>query len=63
MEERGLTTDQEQWIKTTLSIGLSEIRPGESKTAYELIESADQSLYEAKQAGRNRVFPMLPPTG
>lgn len=41
-------------LAATLSIGVS-VHPGHGKTADELIRSADQALYEAKQSGRNRV--------
>lgn len=37
----------------TLSIGAATYRPGESLTAF--VERADQALYAAKRAGRNRV--------
>lgn len=39
--------------RITLSIGIAEYTPGEEIPA--LIERADQALYEAKRAGRNRV--------
>jgi len=39
--------------RITLSIGLAEYTPGEEIPA--LVERADQALYEAKRAGRNRV--------
>ena len=41
-------------IPTTISIGLIEWTPG-YKTAGQLIEGADQLLYQAKHGGRNRV--------
>jgi diguanylate cyclase (GGDEF)-like protein/PAS domain S-box-containing protein len=41
-------------LAATLSIGVS-VHPGHGKTADELIRSADQALYEAKQSGRNSV--------
>jgi diguanylate cyclase (GGDEF)-like protein len=37
----------------TISIGVSEIRPGET-TVDAALSRADQALYEAKNAGRNR---------
>ncbi len=40
-------------IPLTTSIGIAEFKPGESVTR--LIERADQALYSAKEAGRNRV--------
>ena len=63
VEERSLTTDEGNTIVTTVSIGLSAIRAGETSTALELIRSADRSLYEAKLAGRNRVLASLSSTG
>jgi diguanylate cyclase (GGDEF)-like protein len=36
-----------------ISLGLAEMKPGESLD--KLIERADRALYEAKNAGRNRV--------
>ncbi|MDB5848651.1 MAG: hypothetical protein JWP29_2403, partial [Rhodoferax sp.] len=41
-------------IALTVSIGLSSLRPGEDIQA--LYQRADQALYAAKRAGRNRVF-------
>lgn len=43
-------------ISTSLSIGVTLARPNESIDA--LIERADNALYEAKGAGRNRVTPI-----
>ena len=42
-----------QKLFVTLSLGVAEARPEES--AESLIERADQAMYEAKAAGRNRV--------
>ncbi|MBU1512404.1 GGDEF domain-containing protein, partial [Myxococcota bacterium] len=37
---------------TTISMGVAQLRPGESRE--DLIKRADEALYEAKHAGRNR---------
>jgi diguanylate cyclase (GGDEF)-like protein len=39
----------------TISVGVSTWRPGDLGTALALVERADQGLYQAKRAGRNRV--------
>jgi diguanylate cyclase (GGDEF)-like protein len=44
----------DEYIKVTVSIGAS-IFPEHAKDADKLIDCADQALYKAKQAGRNRV--------
>jgi len=37
---------------TTISMGVAQLRPGETRT--ELVKRADEALYAAKNAGRNR---------
>jgi two-component system chemotaxis family response regulator WspR len=39
----------------TISMGVATAIPGDGTTLRNLIETADQALYEAKRAGRNRV--------
>ena len=46
-------TTTEEVGQVTVSIGVAELRPGE--TVAQLIERADKALYAAKHAGRNRV--------
>ena len=42
-------------IDLSISIGVTEIRPGD-KDPDEILERADQALYQAKDDGRNRVL-------
>jgi two-component system cell cycle response regulator len=42
-------------IEATISIGVATFKPGSYESAEQLFEAADQMLYRAKQAGRNRV--------
>jgi diguanylate cyclase (GGDEF)-like protein len=41
--------------RVTLSIGVATIIPGDSQICSQIIKSADESLYAAKQNGRNRI--------
>lgn len=43
-----------EWV--TLSCGVATVSKDQSLTPLQLIEYADQALYEAKQAGRNRMM-------
>jgi len=47
-------------IPMTVSVGAAALDPGESKLADDLFQQADEQLYEAKRAGRNRVRPAPP---
>ncbi len=48
-------TYEQQKIRCTISIGLAQLQQSDSDTGSTLITRADQALYEAKEAGRNRV--------
>jgi two-component system chemotaxis family response regulator WspR len=39
----------------TISVGLAAHAPGEGKPLEELLKEADEALYDAKEAGRNRI--------
>jgi two-component system cell cycle response regulator len=41
----------------TISAGLAALMPGEKKPLADLLKEADAALYDAKEAGRNRVVP------
>ncbi|MDB6061499.1 MAG: diguanylate cyclase domain [Verrucomicrobiaceae bacterium] len=51
----------ENEYRVTISIGVSTVTPGMDQQPAQLIATADAALYEAKDAGRNRVhsIPML----
>ena len=42
-------------IRSTISLGIATLNDGQHTTPEELLNSADQYLYRAKRAGRNRV--------
>jgi len=48
-------------IRSTLSIGVAELMPGESMSS--LFERADTALYASKSAGRDRAMAASPPEG
>lgn len=53
IEATGIPLDGQRDLKITVSLGVTQYRPGEKIEA--LISRADQGLYEAKQTGRNRI--------
>lgn len=48
-----------KYLKLTVSIGVGAAGSDCQTEPHELLESADQALYQAKRAGRNRVAPSL----
>ncbi|MCX7914201.1 MAG: GGDEF domain-containing protein, partial [Thermodesulfovibrionales bacterium] len=57
IEKTPLTVNDKVEINITISIGLCSetVKKSESTSIEKIIEKADQSLYEAKRLGRNRV--------
>jgi len=58
-EEPVHISDSQDKIAVTLSIGVAECRDG-GDDGERLLKRADEALYEAKKAGRNRVVPLPP---
>lgn len=50
---------EDKTLRTTLSMGMASF-PKHGRTVHELIRLADAALYQAKQAGRNRVVEATP---
>ncbi|WP_025322542.1 GGDEF domain-containing protein [Deferrisoma camini] len=48
-------------VRVTLSVGVATWQPGEDEQA--LVQRADDALYQAKRAGRNRVMAAQSPSG
>ena len=42
-------------FRVTASLGVATLEPGSELTVEELMQSADEALYQAKHLGRNRV--------
>ena len=45
----------------TISAGVAALTPGDSKSPDDILREADAALYRAKEAGRNRVAPLVDP--
>jgi diguanylate cyclase (GGDEF)-like protein len=54
VEAIGVELEDGREVKVTISVGIAQLSSGQ--TPGELIKLADQALYSAKQAGRNRVI-------
>ena len=52
-EQTPCTVD-EQLIRSTISVGVTEVRP-DDRSFEDLLRRADEMMYKAKEAGRNRV--------
>ena len=52
--EKSTVKYEDQFVQFTISIGISQLKPV-YQNAGQWLESADQALYKAKEAGRNRL--------
>ncbi len=57
VESRPVALDDGRTVAMTISVGVA-VFPEDATTKEELISRADQALYRAKRAGRNRVSPV-----
>ena len=55
MEASGFEPDPGAEIRVTASIGVASVDPGSRQSLDALVQAADEALYRAKAAGRNRV--------
>ena len=55
VEELAITHEGSPYGIVTVSCGLADLASGEEKTTDELLKEADDALYRAKEAGRNRI--------
>ncbi|WP_370978674.1 GGDEF domain-containing protein [Agaribacterium sp. ZY112] len=55
VENNTLTLDDVSELKITISIGIATSSKGQNLAPKQLISSADEQLYKAKESGRNRV--------
>ena len=53
--QKHLVTYENQKISVKVSMGIEQFKDGQ--TIDEVINNADKHLYEAKNAGRNQIFP------
>lgn len=63
VERTSVPMEDGTMVQVTISIGLAALVDGQPHqtrlTSRDLIAAADRSLYEAKNSGRNRVYPMV----
>ena len=57
LDEKGHPKGEKDQLPVTISLGVTCMENEPSVDAETLIQRADQRLYEAKRAGRNRVAP------
>ena len=63
VETSVIPTDEGAETKITVSIGVNSVMPAADTSIDDFIKKADQALYKAKEAGRNRTAVSRPPHG
>ena len=54
-QNKTLSTESAQ-VRVTVSIGIAELQQNSEENLFDLVDRADQALYQAKEQGRNRVL-------
>ncbi|MBL4832785.1 MAG: GGDEF domain-containing protein [Pseudomonas sp.] len=54
-QNKTLSTESAQ-VRVTVSIGIAELQQNSEENLFDLVDRADQALYQAKEQGRNRVM-------
>ena len=53
-QNKTISTESAQ-VRVTVSIGIAELQQNSEENLFDLVDRADQALYQAKEQGRNRV--------
>jgi diguanylate cyclase (GGDEF)-like protein len=62
VEELAIPHQHSPFGVVTVSVGAAAVVPSDAIESHEFVAAADSALYAAKHAGRNQVWPPLPPS-